>query len=195
MRIGYARVSTQEQDLQAQTERLVAYGCERVYSEKISSRKEKRIELERALDQLRPGDELVVVKLDRLARNVRELTNLVNDLERREVAFHSIGEGFDTSTTGGRLLFHIFAAIAEFERDIIRERTLVALESRRKRGIKGGRRPKLSKEKAREMYQMYTSTASLSAGRAAELYGLSISTFHKYIKEMREAEEERKKHE
>lgn len=144
MLIGYARVSTQEQDPALQLDALKGAGCERVFVEKASGAQRDRPELKAALDYMRAGDVLTVWKLDRLARSLGQLIETVADLERRGIGFRSVTEAIDTTSPGGRLVFHIFGAMAEFERAIIRERTRAGLDAARARGRKGGRPPGLT---------------------------------------------------
>jgi DNA invertase Pin-like site-specific DNA recombinase len=144
MLVGYARVSTRDQNHAPQLDALKAAGCERVYTEKASGAQRDRPELKAALDYARAGDTLVVWKLDRLARSIRQLIETVEELERRKIGLRSLTEAIDTATSGGRLIFHIFAALAEFERSVIRERTAAGLEAARLRGRKGGRPRRLS---------------------------------------------------
>ncbi len=144
MLVGYARVSTQDQDLALQLDALQAAGCERVFTEKASGAQRERPQLQAALDYMRPGDTLVVWKLDRLARSLKQLIETVEALGGRGVGLRSLTEAIDTTTSGGRLVFHIFAAMAEFERSIIRERTRAGLDAAKARGRKGGRPPALS---------------------------------------------------
>jgi len=139
MLVGYARVSTQDQNPALQLDALKAAGCERVYTERASGAQRDRPELKAALDYMREGDTLVVWRLDRLARSIKQLIETVEGLEARKGGFRSLTEAIDTTTTGGRLIFHIFAALAEFERSVIRERTRAGLEAARARGRKGGR--------------------------------------------------------
>jgi len=144
MNIGYARVSTQDQNLDLQNDALKAAGCEIIYTDKMSGTKKNRPGLEEILGFIRKGDTLVVWKLDRLGRSLKHLIQVLNQLDERGVYFKSIQESLDTSTPGGKLIFHVFGALAEFERDIIRERTLAGLAAARARGRKGGRPRKLS---------------------------------------------------
>lgn len=141
MLIGYARVSTHEQILDLQLAALAQAGCdpERTYTDTISSRKAERPRLQHALDQLREGDTLIVWRLDRLGRSLQELINLVNAIHAKGAGFQSLTEHMDTNTPGGKLVFHFFAALAEFERDIIQERTKAGLAAARARGRRGGR--------------------------------------------------------
>lgn len=159
MRIGYARVSTFEQSLDLQLDALREAGCARVFTDHASGALERRPELDRALDYLRPGDTLVVWRLDRLGRSVRHLIDQAQALRARGVHLGSLHESIDTATPNGRLFFHFFAALAEFERDLIRERTRAGLAAARARGRRGGRRTVMTPEKlavAREMYARKT---------------------------------------
>lgn len=146
MLVGYARVSTQDQKPELQLDALTAAGCERLFVEHASGAQRERPELTAALDFIRSGagDVLVVWKLDRLARSLSQLIHTVEDLEKRGVAFRSLTEAIDTTTAPGRLVFHIFGAIAEFERSIIKERTRAGLNAARARGRRGGRPPALT---------------------------------------------------
>jgi len=149
MRVGYGRVSSRDQRLEPQRDALLADGCERVFEEKVSSREAERKALREAFDYCREGDVLVVASLDRLGRSLRELIDLVGELEGRGVGFRSLKENLDTATAGGRLVFHVFASIAEFERELIRERTMAGLASARARGRHGGRPRALDENRAR----------------------------------------------
>jgi|SRR5215212_204436 len=149
MRVGYARVSRKDQRLEPQRDALLADGCERVFEEKVSSREVDRQALQEAFDYCREGDVLVVVKLDRLGRSLRELIDQVRELEGRGVGFRCLKESLDTTSAGGKLIFHVFGALAEFEREIIRERTLAGLEAARVRGRRGGRPRALDEGKAK----------------------------------------------
>jgi DNA invertase Pin-like site-specific DNA recombinase len=142
--IGYARVSTQDQTPQLQLDALKVAGCERSFVEKASGAQRDRPELQAALGYMRPGDTLVVWKLDRLARSLKQLIETVESLENKRMGFRSLTENIDTTTPGGRLTFHLFAALAEFERSIIKERTMAGLAAARSRGRKGGRPPSLN---------------------------------------------------
>jgi DNA invertase Pin-like site-specific DNA recombinase len=143
MLVGYARVSTQDQNPALQLDALKAAGCEKLFVEKASGAQRDRPELLAALDYLRAGDSLVVWKLDRLARSLKQLIETVELLESRRIGLRSLTEAIDTTTAGGKLVFHVFGALAEFERSIIRERTRAGLEAARARGKKGGRPPAL----------------------------------------------------
>jgi DNA invertase Pin-like site-specific DNA recombinase len=146
MLIGYARVSTHDQNPALQLDALNAAGCDRIFEEKASGAQRDRPELKAALDYMRDDDVLVVWKLDRLARSLGQLIETVESLERRGIGFRSLTEQIDTTTAPGRLIFHIFGAMAEFERSIIRERTRAGLDAARARGRKGGRPRSLSEK-------------------------------------------------
>jgi len=148
-KFGYARVSTLEQDEALQHDALSAAGCERIFADKASGKLEHRPALDALLDQLRPGDTVVVWRLDRLGRSLRHLLEVVSELERRGVAFQSLTEVIDTSTPGAKLVFHLFGALAEFERELIRERTMAGLAAARARGRVGGRPTVWTQDKLR----------------------------------------------
>src|SRR5215472_11113380 len=155
MLIGYARVSTEDQSLDLQLDALHTAGCEDVYQDVISGSKAGRPGLENALSHLREGDTLVAWRMDRVFRNLKHMVELSAELERRGIHFQSLTEHIDTSTPAGKLVYHIFAAIGEFERDLIRERTNAGLAAARARGRKGGRKPAMSAkqiEMARSLY-------------------------------------------
>nr|WP_206673323.1 recombinase family protein [Tepidiphilus baoligensis] len=140
--IGYARVSTQDQNLELQREALTKAGCERIFEDRASGSRTDREGLARAIDMLRSGDTLVVWKLDRLGRSVKQLLDLVGELQQRGVQFKSLTDAIDTSTPSGRFFFHVMASLAEMERELIVERTRAGLEAARRLGRKGERRPK-----------------------------------------------------
>jgi DNA invertase Pin-like site-specific DNA recombinase len=146
MLVGYARVSTQEQNLDLQLDALKEAGCEKLFTEKASGAQRDRPELSAALDYMRRGDTLVVWKLDRLARSLKQLIETIDRLETHGIGFKSLTEAIDTTTPGGRLIFHIFASLAEFERSIIKERTRAGLLAAKKLGKIGGRPPSLKAE-------------------------------------------------
>jgi DNA invertase Pin-like site-specific DNA recombinase len=156
MLIGYARVSTLEQNLDLQEDALKAAGCKKIYTDKTGGAKAERPGLERALADVRPGDSLVVWKLDRLGRSLKHLIETVTDLSERGVGFRSLQEAIDTTTSGGKLIFHVFGALAEFERDIIRQRTLAGLAAARARGRKGGRPRHLDDKKKRHAVTLHS---------------------------------------
>lgn len=161
MKVGYARVSTDDQNLNLQLDNLKNVGCEKIYQEKISGSKKDREQLTEVLNFVRAKDTLVVWKLDRLGRSLKDLIAIVNMLQKKGIHFKSIQEGFDTSTSGGKLIFHIFGALAEFEKEVIRERTQAGLKAARARGRKGGRPTKLSPEliaKAKALHKDFAIT-------------------------------------
>ena len=145
--VGYARVSTAEQDTALQTDALRQAGCERIFEDTASGAKTDRPGLTDALAYLRKGDALVVWRLDRLGRSLPHLIETIADLEARGIGFRSLTENIDTTTAGGKLFFHVFGALAQFERDLIRERTKAGLDAARARGRKGGRKPVVTPEK------------------------------------------------
>src|SRR5919106_2295855 len=144
MLIGYARVSTQDQTLNLQKDALKKIGCSKIFTDTASGTKEERKGLEDALNYVREGDTLVVWRLDRLGRSLKHLIETITELNNRKIGFKSIQENIDTTTSGGKLVFHIFGALAEFEREIIRERTKAGLTAARSRGKVGGRPKVLS---------------------------------------------------
>jgi len=154
MIIGYARVSTDDQSLDSQTDALLAAGAERVFADKISGSRRVRPELDKMLEQLRSGDVVTVTKYDRLARSLKDLLEIVEAIRERGVGFRSLAEDIDTTTPAGRLVFHVFASIAQFERERISERTREGLASARKRGRIGGRPPALSATQKDEVRRM-----------------------------------------
>jgi DNA invertase Pin-like site-specific DNA recombinase len=152
--IGYARVSTTEQDLALQLDALAKAGCARVFEDRASGAKAERPGLAAALNFAREGDILTVWKLDRLGRSLPHLIETVGALERRGVSFRSLTEAIDTTTPGGRLVFHIFGALGQFERDLIRERTRAGLDAATARGREGGRKPVVTDEKLRRAHAL-----------------------------------------
>lgn len=182
MRIGYARVSSDDQNLALQKDALQAAQCERVYEEKESGGKTDRPELLKLLEVLRQGDTLVVWRLDRLGRSLKHLIEIVEKLEAMGVGFQSLTENIDTTTSGGKLVFHIFAALAEFERTLIRERTRAGLKAARSRGRQGGRPKALNTEKQR-IAQALRDDPSQDVGAICKTLGISRTTFYRYTKE------------
>jgi len=180
VRVGYARVSRQDQRLEPQHDALLADGCERVFEEKVSSREADRKALREAFEYCREGDVLVVARLDRLGRSLRELIDLVGELEGRGVGFRSLKESLDTTTAGGRLIFHMFGALAEFEREIIRERTMAGLESARARGRHGGRPRALDEGKAR-LARRLKNDGEHSVEEICSILGVGRSTLYRYL--------------
>ena len=180
MLIGYARVSTQDQTPALQLDALQAAGCERVFEEKASGAQRDRPELKAAIDYARPGDTLVVWKLDRLARSIKQLIETVEGLEARNIGFRSLTEAIDTTTAGGRLVFHIFAGLAEFERSIIRERTMAGLASARARGRLGGR-PRSLTEADIAAARALLSDPNITVDAAAKRLGVAPSTIYRHL--------------
>lgn len=182
MKLGYARVSTQDQDNQAQIDALTAAGVKPKYlfCEKESGGRWDRPELHKLLDQLREGDTLVVYKLDRLSRSLKDLIFLLEKIEGMGAHFQSLTESIDTSTPAGRLMMHIVGSFAEFERAMLQERTRAGLESARRNGRIGGRRPKLNDEQERELVKMVNSNEKTAAD-AARLFRVHRSTATRII--------------
>ena len=178
---GYARVSTGEQDARLQHDALIAAGCYRIFTDTASGSLESRPELDKLLDQLRPGDTLVVWRLDRLGRSIRHLIDQLASLQERGVAFRSLQENIDTSSSGGKLVFHIFASLAEFERDLVRERTHAGLQAARARGRVGGRPPLLNGDKLRTARKLYE-RKDMTVAQIGEVLGVSRSTVYRALR-------------
>jgi len=179
-----ARVSTQDQNLDLQTDELTKLGCQKIYQEKVSSEKE-RPQLIKMIENLREGDSVMVWKLDRLARSLKELINLVEILRVKKVNFTSIKDSIDTSTVSGRLLLNIFGSLAEFERDTIRERTKAGLSAAKSRGRMGGKKKGLSpeaKKKAETAVMLYKQKKSTV--EIAGIIGVGRATVYRYLEEM-----------
>ena len=187
MKIGYARVSTDDQNLALQEDALKEAGCERIFYDRVSGVKSERPGLQEALDYLRNGEDVLVVwRLDRLGRSLKDLIDLVNQLEERKIGFKSLQDPVDTTSPGGILVFHIFGALAEFERNLIRERTKAGLEAARARGKKGGRRRALNEEQVQRLYQLYDDTDTdgqkkYTIREICEMMGISRSTLYSYL--------------
>ncbi len=180
--VGYCRVSRQEQILDLQIDALNEAGCSRVFQERISGSKSIRPELDKALDYLREGDTFVVWRLDRLGRSVRHLIEAVNQFEARGIGFVSLQENIDTTTSTGRLVFHIFSALAQFERDLISERTKAGLEAARRRGRVGGRRTVMSPDKLKVIRDLYEDPKSkLTVQEIADTVGVSRATVYRHL--------------
>ena len=186
MKLGYARVSTQEQDLSLQIDALNDAGCSQIYQEKITggaSHKE-RPQLQKMIGQLRQGDLVIIWKLDRLARSLKDLVSLVNEIQEKGSELHSLNDHIDTTTPHGKFTFHLFAALAEFERDLIRERTKAGLAAARARGRKGGR-PKGLSIKARQtaiIAEKLYQEGQLSITSICEQLSISRGTFYNYLR-------------
>lgn len=179
MRIGYARVSTLDQSLDLQQDALRAAGCERIFMDKASGGKAERPGLTEALGYTRQGDVLVVYKLDRLGRSLKELIALVGRLNDAGIGFLSLQESIDTTTSGGRLIFHVFGALAEFERALIRERTQAGLAAARARGRQGGRPKILTEAQVAQMLKLYDAR-DMTVGAICALFGIARGTFYQY---------------
>jgi len=178
--LGYARVSRVDQHPELQLDALREAGCERVWTDKASGALADRPELAQVLDHLRPGDTLVVWRLDRLGRSLRDLIDRVAELEQRGVGFRSLKEGIDTTTAAGRLVFHIFGALAEFERDLLRERTQAGLQAARARGRTGGRPTVMTPHKLRAAKELLAAE-ELSLDEIAETVGVSRRTLGRHL--------------
>jgi DNA invertase Pin-like site-specific DNA recombinase len=180
--VGYARVSTDEQNLDFQIDALKAAGCRRVFcDEGVSGAAPSRPALQKALAALRPGDVLVTWKLDRLGRSLAHLIEIIGTLERKDVGFRSLSEAIDTTTAGGMLIFHVMGALAEFERALIAERTKAGMAAARARGRRLGRPQKLSQEQIAEV-RCAKATGQQSVGDLARRFAVSKSTIHRALK-------------
>ena len=177
---GYARVSTQDQNTALQLDALRVAGCERLFVEKASGAQRDRPELKAAVDYLREGDTLVVWKLDRLARSLRQLIDTVAMLEERGIGLRSLTEAIDTTTAGGRLVFHIFGSLAEFERGVIRERTNAGLSAARARGRVGGRPVKLTGDDLKAAKALLADP-TITVAEVARRIGVSPATLYRHV--------------
>ena len=180
MRIGYARVSTAEQNLDSQLDALKTAQCKRIYEEHASGRNSERTELVNCLKALRAGDVLVVWRLDRLGRNLPDLVRIAGELEHRKVGLESITEKIETVSSTGKLVFHVFAALAEFERNVIRERTLAGLKAARARGRLGGRPEKLS-TKDKQQIRVLLKDPAVRVKDVAQRFGVCVATLYKRV--------------
>ncbi|MDH2020458.1 recombinase family protein [Acinetobacter ursingii] len=177
MIIGYARVSTHDQNLDSQLDALQKADCEQIFQEKITGKSKDRPELLSCLKALRKGDVLIVWKLDRLARSLKDLVEIITDLNQREIGFKSLTEAIDTTSATGRLVFHIFGALAEFEHSLIRERTIAGLDAARARGRKGGRKPSMSENDIKKAKAML-SDPQITKTEVAKHFGVSRVTLN-----------------
>ena len=182
MNIGYARVSTQDQNLALQQDALAAAGCEKTFTDTLSGSKADRPGLTDSLSHLRSGDVLVVWRLDRLGRSLKQLIEVAQDLEKRGIGLRSLQEQIDTTTPGGKLVFHVFGALAEFERDLVRERTNAGLTSARARGRVGGRKPVLTGRKAEAALALYRDGKTPVTDICATL-AVSRSAFYRFLQD------------
>src|SRR6184192_4590780 len=180
MNIGYARVSTQDQTLNLQKDALEKLGCNKIFTDTSSGTKAERNGLEEALEYVREGDTLVVWRLDRLGRSLKHLIETVATLDNRKIGFKSLTENIDTTTSGGKLIFHIFGALAEFERDLIRERTQAGLMAARARGRKGGQPKALTPKQAAIAQHLYDDKTNTIADICKTL-NISRATLYRYI--------------
>jgi len=181
MKFGYARVSTTEQNLDVQVDALRAENCDTIYHEKISSRIKKRPELEKLLGQLRVGDELTVYKLDRIARSSTELLNLIESLTNKGISIKSLNEKWvDTTTPAGKVMITVFAGFAEFERDLIRQRTSDGRKAAKKRGVKFGRPSLLSHSQKKLVIKAHRAGSAIS--EISKAFDVSRDTIYRVIK-------------
>src|SRR4051794_5117727 len=181
MLIGYARISTTDQTLDLQRDALTKAGCTRIFTDTASGAQLERTGLTDALSHVREGDILVVWKLDRLGRSLKDLITRITELNDRKIGFRSLTEQIDTTTSGGKLIFHIFGALAEFERDIIKERTSAGLEAARARGRTGGRRKSLTASKQALAQKLYADKETAMA-EICKILGISRTTLWRYVK-------------
>lgn len=180
MLIGYARVSTDDQNLNLQRDALNQAGCEQIFEDQLSGAKADRPGLREALNYARPSDTLVVWRLDRLSRSLKDLIEMVTFLESKNIGLKSMQETIDTSSSSGKLIFHIFGALAEFERSLIKERTQAGLQAARARGRKGGRPESLNKDKQAVTVKLYVEKKH-TVNQICQIMGISKPTLYKYI--------------
>lgn len=179
MLIGYARVSTQDQNLDLQIEALTKSGCQRIFDDKISGSRAERPGLSKALEMLREGDTLVVWKLDRLGRSVKNLVDLVGELHKQDVQFKSLTDSIDTGTPSGRFFFHVMASLAEMERELTVERTRAGLEIARQLGRKGGRKRQMTDSKIESAKKLLFN--GIPPRDVAKNLGISVPTLYRWI--------------
>ena len=180
MRVGYARVSRDEQNLDLQIDALTAAGCEKIYTDKIGGTTTDRAGRDDLLSDIRPDDVLVVWRLDRLGRTLKKLILMIEELANRDIAFMSLRESIDTTTSGGRLIFHVFGALAEFEREIISERTKAGLMAAKARGRCGGRPRLMDHEKVRLARALHNDK-SITVGEICRSLGISKGTLYRNL--------------
>lgn len=180
MLVGYARVSTEEQNLGLQLDELKRAGCEKIFTDEMSGVKRERPGLSEALTYMRAGDTLVVWRLDRLGRSLKDLIQRVEELQQSQVGFRSLHESIDTTSPGGKFQFHVFSALAEFERDLIRERTMAGLRAARARGKLGGRPKGMTADKVK-MAARLMKDPNVSAKEICKMLGVSRTTLYRYI--------------
>ena len=179
MLIGYVRVSTQDQNFELQREALTSSGCKKIFEDKVSGTRADRPGLAKALEILREGDTLVVWKLDRLGRSVKQLVDLVEELHRQGVQFRSLTDAIDTSAPSGRFFFHVMASLAEMERELIVERTRAGLDIARQLGRKGGRKPKMTGSKIESAKKLLAS--GVPPRDVAKNLGVSVPTLYRWV--------------
>jgi DNA invertase Pin-like site-specific DNA recombinase len=182
MKIGYARCSTSKQDTQLQIDALLAAGCKKIYQEKISGGKTDRPELNQCLKAMNPNDVLVVWKLDRLGRSLQHLIEIITNLESENKGFQSLTESIDTTAPTGKLVFHIFASLAEFEKSLIRQRVMAGLDAARRSGTKFGRPEALSPKDKDMAITMFNGGATKNA--IAQHFGVTRQTIYTLLKEV-----------
>jgi DNA invertase Pin-like site-specific DNA recombinase len=181
MHIGYARVSTQEQNLDLQKDALRRAGCKKIIEDVASGKTERRSGLDHVRELLREGDVLVVWRLDRLGRSLKHLIELMTELEQKKIGFQSLQESIDTTSPGGKLVFHMFGALAEFERNLIRDRTKAGLDAARARGRKGGRPQKLSTQQRALAIDLYNQKKH-GVDEICRTLGISKPTLYAYLR-------------
>ena len=182
MKIGYARISTLEQNLDLQIDALSSAGCEKIITDKMSGSVSDRPGISKLKEILRKGDTVVVWRLDRLGRSLKHLIEWIGELNEMDVGFHSLQENIDTQSPTGKLIFHIFGALSEFERNLIRERTKAGLEAARARGKQGGRPKKLDANKQELAKDLYASK-KYTIMEICEMVGISKPTLYTYVRE------------
>jgi DNA invertase Pin-like site-specific DNA recombinase len=180
MNVGYARVSTGEQKMDLQLDALEEAGCEKIYTDELSGATSDRPGLQEAIDYVRPGDTLIVWRLDRFGRSLKDLVTKVERLREKDVGFKSLKENIDTTSSAGKLQFHIFSALAEFERDLNRERTMAGLRAARARGRVGGRPRALSEEELPQV-QTLMENPDISTRQICERFEISKATLYRYV--------------
>jgi DNA invertase Pin-like site-specific DNA recombinase len=180
MLVGYARISTGEQNLDLQRDALTKAGCDKLFTDEMSGTKAERPGLTQALAFVRKGDTLVVWRLDRLGRSLRDLLAHVEDLRLRAIDFKSLHESIDTTTPAGKLQFHIFSALAEFERDLIHERTMAGLRAARARGRKGGRKQQMTSDKLKAAASLMKDKTN-TVKDICHTLGVSRATLYRYV--------------
>jgi len=181
VKIGYARISTADQKLNLQIDALTKAGCEKIFHDVVSGSRSERPGLNEALEYIREGDLLVTWRLDRLGRSLKHLIELINELDKRKIGFESLQESINTTTAGGKLVFHVFGAMAEFERSLIQERTKSGLEAARARGRNGGRPSALSDEQIKQL-KIMSKENSIPVAEICKTFNVSKSTYYKYAR-------------